>query len=144
MVDTLTPAERSRRMGLIRSKDTRPEVALRHALHRLGLRYRLNDNRLPGKPDIVLRRHRLAVFVHGCFWHRHEGCSVANRPKTNTAFWDEKFRKNVERDRRVRDTLVVLGWTVCVAWECELNSREKVANAASRIHRVILSKKCNE
>ena len=101
MADFLTPAERSERMSRIRSRDTSPEIALRKALHRLGLRFRLNDKRLPGKPDLVFPRYKTAVFVHGCFWHRHQVCNIATTPKTNTAFWQEKFDRNVARDRRV-------------------------------------------
>jgi DNA mismatch endonuclease (patch repair protein) len=139
MVDTLTQEERSKRMSQIKSRDTRPELALRCSLHRLGLRYRLCDKRLPGKPDIVMVRYRFAIFVHGCFWHRHDGCKVANRPKSNTAFWDAKFLKNTERDAAVRNALEHLGWTVWVAWECELNSSDKAAMVATRIQNAILS-----
>jgi DNA mismatch endonuclease (patch repair protein) len=120
MVDFLTPAQRSERMSRIRGKDSQPELALRRVLHRLGLRYRLHAKELPGKPDLVFPRHKAAVFVHGCFWHRHEGCKIATTPKSNTPFWVEKFEKNVERDSRVAATLEELGWRVFVAWECDL------------------------
>jgi DNA mismatch endonuclease (patch repair protein) len=120
MVDTLTKAERSKRMSLIRSMNTSPELALRKALHALGLRYRLHVKDLPGKPDIVFRKHKVAVFVHGCFWHRHEGCKVANMPKSNTQFWEEKFNQNVQRDMATTARLEQLGWRVEVIWECEL------------------------
>ncbi len=125
MADFLTPAERSMRMSRIRSRDTLPELALRKALFALGFRYRLDDRKLPGRPDIVLPRYKTAIFVHGCFWHRHEGCKIATTPKSNTAFWVDKFRRNVERDARVAGELEAAGWRVFVAWECELGSATK-------------------
>jgi DNA mismatch endonuclease (patch repair protein) len=133
MVDTLTPAERSERMSRIRSSNTKPEVALRKALHRLGFRYRLRGRRLPGKPDIILPKHRTIIFIHGCFWHRHEGCKIATTPKSNTDFWVEKFDRNVARDSQVALVLEGAGWRVLVAWECELNSPAKVASKASEL-----------
>ena len=135
MADFLTPAERSRRMSKIRSSDTAPEVALRQALHAMGLRFRLHRKDLPGKPDIVLPRHSAVILVHGCFWHRHEGCSIATTPKSNTSFWTDKFARNVARDERVRGQLEELGWKVLVAWECELGSRRRAFDAAGRIAR---------
>ncbi len=96
-------------MSRIRSSNTSPEVALRSALHALGLRFRLHRKDLPGKPDIVLPQYRTAIFVHGCFWHRHEGCKVATTPKSNTEFWVEKFARNVARDLRSREALEAQG-----------------------------------
>ncbi len=125
MTDFLSPAERSARMARIRSNDTLPEVTLRRALHRLGLRYLLRKKGLPGKPDLVFPKHRAVVFVHGCFWHRHEGCKVASTPKSNTQFWKDKFDRNVARDARVQDELRAQGWRVFVVWECELNSKAR-------------------
>lgn len=122
MVDTLSPAQRSERMSRIRSKNTKPEVALRRALHRLGFRFRLHRKDLPGKPDIVLPKYRTAIFVHGCFWHGHKGCKVANTPKSNTEFWIAKFKKNRERDRLASQQLNSLGWKVFTVWECEINA----------------------
>ena len=130
MADFLTPAERSTRMSRIRSRDTLPEIALRKALHALGLRFRLHNRKLPGKPDIVLPRYKAAVFVHGCFWHRHDGCKVATTPKSNTNFWVQKFDRNVARDARVSGELDALGWRVFVVWECELNSRRNASATA--------------
>lgn len=101
-------------------------------MHALGLRFRLHA-RLPGKPDIVLPRYKAVVFVHGCFWHRHIGCKVASTPKSNTAFWEEKFDRNVTRDDRVRRELEDAGWRVYVAWECELSGKGKAAAVAQRI-----------
>lgn len=135
MVDFLSPSQRSERMSRIRSKDTSPEVALRRALHALGLRFRVNDKRLPGKPDIVLPKFKTIILVHGCFWHRHAGCKVANTPKSNSEFWQEKFDRNVQRDRRTIDALSALGWTVLVVWECSLGSRQKAGEVAIDIAR---------
>ncbi len=118
-------------MSRIRSQDTLPEVRLSKALHALGLRFRLHG-RLPGKPDIVMARHKVAIFVHGCFWHRHAGCKVATTPKSNTQFWVEKFEANVTRDERVQAALANLGWRVFVAWECELSGYAKAAQTAAR------------
>lgn len=138
MADFLSPTERSERMSRIRSKDTAPEFALRRALHALGFRFRIHRKDLPGKPDIVLPRHRVVIFVHGCFWHRHAGCGIATTPKSNTEFWVEKFERNVARDARSIDLLKAQGWRVIVAWECELASARKAADTAVRISREIL------
>lgn len=140
MTDFLSPAERSDRMSRIRGKDTQPELALRKVLHRLGLRYRLHGAGLPGKPDLVFPRHRTAVFVHGCFWHRHDGCKIATTPKSNTLFWQEKFEKNVARDERVATDLQALGWTVLVVWECELAPAKKAQETGERIYKMIQSR----
>ena len=130
MPDFLTPPERSQRMARIPSKNTAPELALRRAMHALGFRFLLDDKRLPGRPDIVLPKYRAAVFVHGCFWHRHTGCKVASTPKSNTEFWIDKFERNVARDARVAGELGVLGWRVFVVWECELGSKRRAAEVA--------------
>lgn len=131
MVDTLTKAGRSERMSRIRGKDTRPELALRSAMHRLGFRFRLHGNMLPGRPDLVFPMYRAAVFVHGCFWHRHGGCRIATMPKSNTPFWREKFARNVNRDIEVTRALHAWGWRVFTVWECGLASREKADHAAA-------------
>lgn len=113
-----TPA-RSALMGRIRGKNTTPEMVVRRAAHRLGLRFRVHRRDLPGTPDLVLPKHGLAIFVHGCFWHRHEGCRRCTTPKTRTDFWNEKFRKNVERDQRDVGALRKQGWNVLTIWECQ-------------------------
>lgn len=133
MADFLTPAQRSERMSRIKSRDTKPELVLRSAMHRKGFRFRVNDTRLPGKPDIVFPKYRAAVFVHGCFWHRHPGCSVATTPKSNTAFWMEKFDRNVARDARSKEALEASGWRVFTVWECDLKSSVKIAQAAQEL-----------
>jgi len=144
MADFLTPSERSERMSRIRGKDSQPELALRQVLHRLGLRYRLHDNRLPGKPDLVFPRHKAVVFVHGCFWHRHDGCKIATTPKSNTPFWVEKFGKNTARDKRNIEALQASGWSVYVAWECELASAAKAEATGNRLAMLILGETSEE
>lgn len=138
MADNLTPAERSVRMSRIRSRDTAPEVRLRRALHALGMRFRLHA-KLPGKPDIVMARYKAVIMVHGCFWHRHEGCKVATTPKSNTAFWIDKFSRNVTRDQMVAGALSDLDWRVIVAWECELSTDAKAREVAGRIRDALVS-----
>lgn len=112
-------------MSRIGGKDTKPELLLRRALHALGLRYRLHGKDLPGKPDLVFPKHRAVVFVHGCFWHRHQGCKVATSPKSNIEFWQAKFSRNVQRDAANVAALERRGWRVFVAWECELTGKGK-------------------
>lgn len=122
MPDIVTPETRSRMMSGIRGRDTKPELAVRRYLHSRGLRYRLHVRELPGRPDIVLPRHRTVVFVHGCFWHRHEGCRFAYTPKSRQEFWLPKLEGNAARDARDQQQLRDLGWRVEVVWECELRS----------------------
>jgi DNA mismatch endonuclease, patch repair protein len=107
-------------MAGIRGTNTKPELAVRRFLHRLGFRYRLHDKRLPGRPDLVLPRYRTAVFVHGCFWHQHPGCRLAAKPGTNVDFWRAKLEGNVARDERVRSQLAESGWKALTVWECEV------------------------
>jgi len=114
--------QRKRLMARFRSKDTKPEVLVRRALHRAGRRFRIHVKELPGRPDIVLPKDRTVVMVHGCFWHGHEGCSVARLPKSNTEFWQEKLTTNRARDQRVEGELQQLGWRTVVIWECEAKS----------------------
>jgi DNA mismatch endonuclease (patch repair protein) len=122
MVDRLTRERRSWNMSRIRSRDTGPELKVRSALHRAGYRFRLHRKDLPGCPDIVLPKYRTVVFVHGCFWHRHLGCRYAYTPKSRVVVWNEKFRANVERDRRNKRDLRRLGWRVVTVWECRVES----------------------
>jgi DNA mismatch endonuclease (patch repair protein) len=107
-------------MSRIRGEDTGPEQLVRLFLRSVCIRYRPNDKRLPGRPDLVVPRARTAIFVHGCYWHRHEGCPLATAPKSNAEFWATKFAGNVERDRRKEQALRELGWVVEVIWECEI------------------------
>ncbi len=117
IVDTKT---RSRMMSGIGGKDTKPELLLRRGLHARGFRFRLHDKRLPGKPDLVLPKFKAAIFVHGCFWHRHEGCRYATTPSTRPEFWAEKFATNLERDARNEAAVRDLGWRIAIVWECSL------------------------
>ena len=129
-MDTLTPTERAKRMSLIRAKNTAPEIRVRKLLHRMGYRYRLHAKELPGKPDIVFRKRRIAVFVHGCFWHRHsaESCKLARLPKSRLDFWEPKLTKNRERDEKAISALEEAGWRVLVVWECESGHTEQLEN----------------
>ncbi len=131
MADILTPKQRSELMSKVRSRDTKPEWILRCGLHRLGIRYRLKNKHLAGNPDLVFPKFHAAVFVHGCYWHRHKGCKDASIPKTNADFWEKKFIENIERDRRAIDQLENNGWRTLVVWECELTR-----NAFETIYRV--------
>ncbi len=126
MVDTLTPAERSRRMALVKGKDTKPELLVRKWLWANGYRYRLHGKGLPGRPDIVFPGRLKVIFVHGCFWHRHR-CKTYKRPASNTAFWAKKIDENVRRDRRNLTKLTKSDWKYFVVWECDLrpSHREK-------------------
>lgn len=126
-MDRLTTERRSWNMSRIRGKDTRPELVVRSVLHSLGFRFRLHRKDLPGNPDIVLPRHSVVVLVHGCFWHRHRGCRFAYTPKSNLAFWTEKFKQNVARDAHNTSDLRRLGWRVVLVWECQTGDRAALA-----------------
>lgn len=132
-MDIVDQATRSRMMSGIRGKDTKPELIVRSYLHRKGLRFRIHA-KLPGKPDLVFPRYRTVVFVHGCFWHRHEGCRYATTPASNSEFWQEKFATNVRRDAKVRLQLEELGWRVLVAWACQ-SEEASLARLAEKIRK---------
>lgn len=123
MVDSLSSERRSWNMSRIRGKDTGPERRLRSMLHKAGYRYRLHAADLPGKPDIVLRKYSTAIFVNGCYWHRHPGCRKATTPTTRTEFWLAKFQATIDRDIRKTAELIAAGWRVLVVWECEIASQ---------------------
>lgn len=127
MVDRITPEQRSRLMARIRDRDTQPELVVRRLVHRMGFRYRLHAAALPGKPDVVLPRHHKVIFVHGCFWHRHRCRTGRHMPKSRVGYWTEKFRRNVERDRRARRRLRYAGWEVLIVWECQTRDREALS-----------------
>jgi DNA mismatch endonuclease, patch repair protein len=124
IVDNVTRETRSVLMSRIRGRDTRPELLVRSMVHALGYRFRLHRRDLPGTPDLVFPRLRRVVLVHGCFWHRHEGCRFAYSPKSNLAFWEAKFAGNVRRDRLALEQLQALGWQTLVVWECETRDRQ--------------------
>ena len=120
MTDVLTPSQRHLNMSHIRSKNTKPELLVRKWLWQHGIRYRLNVKDIPGKPDIVLRKHRTVIFINGCFWHGHDGCDKFVMPKSNIEFWENKIRTNKERDEKNHRLLREAGWNVIVIWECRL------------------------
>ena len=122
-MDRLTKQQRSSNMAAIHGKDTKPEMVVRRWLWGHGYRYRLNHPRLPGKPDIVMRKYRTCIFVNGCFWHGHEGCRYYTIPKTNTEFWVNKVKRNKERDLNVQHELATMGWHSITIWECELKTK---------------------
>lgn len=130
-MDTMTPAERSERMSRVKGRDTRPEKQVRQIVTSLGYRYRLNSTGVPGRPDLVFKGRRKVIFVHGCFWHRHQGCALARLPKSRLAFWVPKLEGNRLRDQRNFQRLMDDGWSVLVIWECELNDADALE---SRIH----------
>lgn len=124
-MDNIDKATRARIMAKVGQRDTKPELCLRSILHGLGLRYRLYDRTLPGTPDIVFPKYKSVVFVHGCFWHAHEGCKYATVPKTRKDFWLEKFAANRKRDRKNYDALLKGGWKVLVVWECAIKGKKE-------------------
>jgi DNA mismatch endonuclease (patch repair protein) len=130
-MDKLTTQQRHANMSAIHGKDTKPEMIVRKWLWRHGFRYRLNHPRLPGHPDIVMRKYRTCIFVNGCFWHGHEGCKYYTVPKTNTEFWVNKVKRNQERDHRVALELAKMGWHYITIWECELKPRKRESTLQS-------------
>ena len=127
MVDIVTPAKRSQMMAGIQSRNTKPELTVRRMLHGSGYRFRLHRRDLPGVPDIVMPGRKVAIFVHGCFWHQHVGCRHARMPATRPDFWQSKLQANVERDRHAVGQLRILGWRVLCVWECSTRNAGAVA-----------------
>ena len=125
-MDHLSPERRSWNMSRIRAKDTKPELAVRSLLHRMGYRFRLHRRDLPGRPDIVLPKYRTVIFVHGCFWHQHSGCRFSNVPKSRQDYWTKKLEGNVRRDRRHQRNLRKQGWKVLIVWECQTKTPVKL------------------
>ncbi|MBO4499547.1 MAG: DNA mismatch endonuclease Vsr [Bacteroidaceae bacterium] len=138
MSDTLSPQQRHECMSHIHSTSTKPEIRLRKELWRNGFRYRKNDKRLPGSPDIVLPKYRTVVFIHGCFWHGHKDCKKYVVPKTNTDFWIEKVERNQKRDEDVWRQLEAKGWSVVIVWECELE-KKRFDDTVNRVESDIIS-----
>ena len=133
MADVFSSKKRSEIMRQIKSKHTGPEMAVRKALTRRGIRHRLHSGQLPGKPDIIIPRLNIAIFVNGCFWHQHSNCKRKAMPKTNTAYWENKLKQNVKRQQRDIRVLKKLGWKVHKIWECQAKNDVKLANRLSRI-----------
>lgn len=138
MADIVDKATRSRMMSGIRGRDTKPELIVRRYLHQQGLRFRLHDRRLPGRPDLVLRKYRAVVFVHGCFWHQHKGCRFAYMPSSNRAFWEAKLRGNASRDKRIARELRAMGWRIFEFWECNARSEAKLRRLVNAIEKETL------
>ena len=133
-MDKLSPQQRHNNMAAIHGKDTKPEMVVRRYLWGHGFRYRLNHPRLPGKPDIVMRKYRTCIFVNGCFWHGHEGCRYYTIPKTNTEFWVNKVKRNKERDVKVQHELAAMGWHSITIWECELKPKVREKTLMSLVY----------
>lgn len=129
-LDSLSPTQRSVRMSLVRHRDTKPELVVRRAVSALGYRYRLQGRGLPGRPDLVFRKQKKVIFVHGCFWHRHpvQSCRLARLPKSRLDFWVPKLTANAKRDRRNLRLLAKAGWEVLVVWECQMKDKERLRN----------------
>jgi len=136
MADTMSKAERSRRMAMVRGKNMKPEVAVRKLVHGLGYRYRLHKKDLPGTPDMVFKSKKKVIFVHGCFWHRHDNCKLARLPKSRLDFWKTKLEGNKKRDEENQKRLNEMGWEYLVIWECEVkdkqNMRDKIQSFLDR------------
>jgi DNA mismatch endonuclease (patch repair protein) len=131
MPDVFKPEERSQIMAKVHGENTSPEILVRSLIHRMGYRFRLYVKDLPGKPDIVLPRHKKIIFIHGCFWHQHEGCQQAARPTSNTDYWNKKLDRNVIRDNGNIQKLEYLGWKVLIIWECEIKKRDALLEKLS-------------
>ncbi len=138
MADIVSPEQRSRNMAAIRSKDTKPEIYLRKLLFAHGYRYRLMAKDIPGHPDIFLRKYNTAIFVHGCFWHRHPGCKYAYTPGTRVEFWQKKFADNVRRDAVVREELRAQGVRCLVVWECTIKRMRKSAKVQQDVMEAVV------
>lgn len=137
MTDIKSFAERSKNMSKIRGKDTSPEIFIRHLLYKTGFRYYKNDNKVFGSPDIFIKKYKVAIFIHGCFWHRHANCKNTTWPKTNSEFWENKFVRNQQRDMEVRNCLFVQKIRVIIVWECTVDSMMKnISNRESVINEI--------
>ena len=123
-MDIISKEKRSWNMSQIKGSNTKPEIAVRSYLHRNGLRFRIHDKKLPGKPDIALKKYNTSIFIDGCFWHRHKGCKYSYTPKSRVKFWRTKFEKNIERDKDVNKLLKELSWNVIRIWECEISDKK--------------------
>lgn len=134
MVDIVDPLTRSRMMAGIKGKNTKPELLIRSLLHQMGFRFRIHVKDLPGKPDIVLPKYKVIIFIHGCFWHGHEKCSLFRLPATRTEFWENKIMKNKANDAKAIESLSSQGWRICIVWECSVRGAKKdIPNVANTI-----------
>lgn len=139
MTDVMTSGQRSRCMAAIKGKNTRPELIVRKYLFARGLRFRINNRKLPGTPDIVLKRYKTVVFVDGCFWHGHEGCRYFKLPASNVEFWKQKINLNIARDYRAEVELRLLGWRVIRIWECEIKTKSRRQQALDALYNRIVN-----
>src|SRR3990170_4807107 len=137
MADVFTQKKRSEIMSRISSKHTSPEIAVRKALYSLGFRYRLHDKKLPGKPDIVIKQAKTAIFVNGCFWHQHKGCRRQSVPKSNLKYWKRKLRTNIEKQKEDIRKLKKLGWKIFIVWECEAKREAGLVKKVNKIYEKI-------
>jgi DNA mismatch endonuclease (patch repair protein) len=131
-VDIFDKSKRSWIMSHVKGKDTKPEILVRSIVHRLGFRFHKHKSNLPGKPDIVLAKHRKVIFVHGCFWHGHKKCTRSSRPQSNKSFWVEKLDKNITRDKRTKRELELQGWKILIVWTCETKNIFKLQNKIAK------------
>ncbi len=143
MADVMTPEQRSRCMAAIKGKDTKPEMIVRKYLFSRGLRYRVNNRKLPGSPDIVLKKYKTVVFIDGCFWHGHEGCKYYRLPKTNVDFWRHKIAMNIARDYANGVDLRLAGWRVIRVWECDIKTKAKREETLERLYQEIIGTEHN-
>ena len=132
---TVISEQRSRNMSAIKSKNTKPEIVVRKILHSMGYRFRLYGKDLPGSPDIILPKYKTVIFVHGCFWHRHENCKYASTPKIRPKFWESKFGANIKRDKISQKNLIKLGWKIIIVWECELKKTHYLKDLFLKINK---------
>jgi DNA mismatch endonuclease, patch repair protein len=139
MADVHNRVTRSYNMSRVKSKDTKPEMLVRHFLHGKGFRYKLHDKSLPGRPDLVLPKYKTVIFIHGCFWHGHAGCKYSGMPKTRTEWWMEKIATNITHDKRAMELLEEAGWTIVTIWGCELKPKQ-TALTLERLLRVFLQR----
>lgn len=136
MMDTLTAKQRSENMSKIHSKDTKPEVFLRSALFKAGFRFRKNDRRYLGTPDILLPHYKAVIFINGCFWHGHKNCKLFRLPKTNTEYWKNKIKRNMERDKEIAKTYLEAGYRVAVVWECSITGSNRKKRLAGKTEEI--------
>jgi len=139
MTDTFTKTKRKEIMSRICSKNTSPEITVRKELYGLGLRYRLHDKKLPGKPDIVIKGAKVAVFVNGCFWHQHKGCKRRSIPKSNLDYWEGKLKSNVEKQKKDVKKLRKNGWNIFIIWECETKKPGELLDQVKRVYEKVKS-----
>jgi DNA mismatch endonuclease, patch repair protein len=137
MADVYSKAKRSYTMSRIRSKDTKPEILVRKYLFAEGFRFRLHNKKIPGSPDISLKKHKCLIFVNGCFWHGHSNCKISHMPKTNKKFWNTKIWNNIKRDKRTLKKLRKLGWKVLVIWECQIKGEKTEINLQKLIRNIL-------